>query len=160
MDHKDANKEQRVHHRRRPAHGVRKEIDRPTIVFVTACTKGHSPWLATKECHELLKDVCHDATGWFVGRYVVMPDHLHLFAAPGDMDISLDDWMQYWKSQFSKRFARKECRWLRDHWDRRLRTGESYRTKWEYVRDNPVRKGLVASTDDWPYQGEIFDLAW
>ncbi len=27
--------------------------------------------------------------------------------------------------------------------------------KWEYVRDNPVRHGLVASAEEWPYQGEI-----
>ena len=50
--------------------------------------------------------------------------------------------------------------WQRDCWDRQLRTGESYAQKWEYVRNNPVRKGLVANADDWPYQGELNVLEW
>jgi hypothetical protein len=32
---------------------------------------------------------------------------------------------------------------------------ESYGHKWNYVRDNPFRAGLVANADDWPYSGEI-----
>ena len=48
----------------------------------------------------------------------------------------------------------------RDCWDRQLRTGESYAQKWMYVRNNPVRKGLVANADDWPYQGRMNILEW
>jgi len=48
----------------------------------------------------------------------------------------------------------------RDCWDRQLRTGESYVQKWAYVRNNPVRKGLVANADDWPYQGRMNILEW
>ena len=48
----------------------------------------------------------------------------------------------------------------RDQWDTQLRTGESYASKWEYVRNNPVRKCLVARADDWPYQGELNILQW
>lgn len=48
----------------------------------------------------------------------------------------------------------------RDCWDRQLRTGESYAQKWAYVRNNPVRKGLVANADDWPYQGRMNILEW
>ena len=36
-----------------------------------------------------------------------------------------------------------------------LRSDESYSQKWNYVRENPVRAGLVKSAADWPYQGEI-----
>jgi putative transposase len=39
-----------------------------------------------------------------------------------------------------------------------LRSSESYSGKWNYVRDNPVRAGLIASADDWPYFGTIEDL--
>ena len=48
----------------------------------------------------------------------------------------------------------------RDCWDRQLRTGESYVQKWEYVRNNPVRKGLVVRADDWPFQGQVNVLEW
>jgi hypothetical protein len=45
--------------------------------------------------------------------------------------------------------------WRPGFFDHVLRNGESYAQKWNYVRDNPVRAGLVARNEDWPYQGEI-----
>jgi epoxyqueuosine reductase QueG len=30
--------------------------------------------------------------------------------------------------------------------------------KWNYVRDNPVRAGLVSKADEWKYAGEIETL--
>lgn len=49
--------------------------------------------------------------------------------------------------------------WQRDYFDRFLRTAESYGNKWDYVCNNPVRAGLVASAADWPYQGVIYELS-
>ena len=45
--------------------------------------------------------------------------------------------------------------WQAGFFDHLLRSSESYAEKWEYVRQNPVRAGLVAHWDDWSYQGEI-----
>jgi len=45
--------------------------------------------------------------------------------------------------------------WQPGFFDHILRSDESYTEKWNYVRDNPVRAGLVEIADDWPYQGEI-----
>jgi hypothetical protein len=42
--------------------------------------------------------------------------------------------------------------------DHLLRNRESYDEKWEYVRNNPPRAGLVKFRDDWPYQGEIASI--
>jgi len=36
--------------------------------------------------------------------------------------------------------------------------GMHYDEKWEYVRQNPVRAGLVAESDDWPHRGEMHAL--
>jgi len=48
-----------------------------------------------------------------------------------------------------------ECPFVeRDFWDRQLRQSDSYRAKWNYVRQNPVRKGLVDREEAWPFQGE------
>jgi hypothetical protein len=41
-----------------------------------------------------------------------------------------------------------------------LRSGESYSQKWDYVRENPVRGGLVERAEDWPFAGEIHDLEY
>jgi putative transposase len=45
--------------------------------------------------------------------------------------------------------------WQPGFFDHVLRNDESYAQKWEYIRDNPVRAGLVAEWHQWPYQGEI-----
>jgi putative transposase len=108
----------------------------------------------------MLRAVWFDASAWLVGRYVIMPDHIHMFAAPGAMNIEYDTWVTYWKRLLALKHGRPEWRFQTDHWDRRLRSSESYSQKWEYVRNNPVRHGLVRDTDDWLFQGELNELQW
>jgi len=146
--------------RSRPAHGVHIDTFKPTIVFLTVCTKDRAPWLACDGVHKLLVEVWRNATAWLVGRYVIMPDHLHLFASPGRPQLPFENWVRYWKSQFTKRHGMPEQRWHSDHWDRRLRNDESYAEKWDYTRLNPVRHGLVARAEDWPFQGEIVSIRY
>ena len=45
--------------------------------------------------------------------------------------------------------------WKEGFFDHVLRSDESYSQKWNYVRENPARAGLVNLAEDWPYQGEI-----
>ena len=89
-----------------------------------------------------------------------MPDHLHLFCAPNELAVELNAWVAYWKGQFSRLHLPSTGSWQRDCWDTRLRRCESYSAKWEYVRLNPVRRGLCAKPQDWPYQGELNILPW
>ena len=50
--------------------------------------------------------------------------------------------------------------WQRDFFDRRLRSGESYRQKWLYLWENSIKEGIVSRAEDWPYQREMNALAW
>ena len=36
-----------------------------------------------------------------------------------------------------------------------MRNSESYSGKWDYVRMNPVRAGLVNEPDEWQFEGEL-----
>jgi hypothetical protein len=51
--------------------------------------------------------------------------------------------------------GQRRISWQKSFFDHVLRSDESAAEKWEYVRQNPVRAGLVASADEWPYAGEI-----
>jgi REP element-mobilizing transposase RayT len=96
-----------------------------------------------------------------VGDYVLMPDHLHFFAAPRSPNsLPLKNWMKWWRQEVSKQWPRPEEApiWQRDYWDRQLRHDESYTEKWHYLRNNPVRAKYVASADDWPFQGRTHPL--
>ncbi|WP_425603732.1 REP-associated tyrosine transposase [Coraliomargarita parva] len=133
------------------------------MVFLTVCTAKRKPLLANTAVQELLVDVWCESDLWLVGRYVLMPDHLHLFCAPACVEHpSVRKWAQYWKSRASTRWPNRleQPVWQSDVWDRQLRTGESYSEKWAYVRNNPVRHGLVKNAEDWPYQGELNSLLW
>lgn len=96
---------------------------------------------------------------WQVGRYVLMPDHLHLFCAPNHFPAKpLTGWIAYWKRLATH--AQGEEIWQKNFWDTQLRGHESYAAKWEYVRENPVRAGLVSDANEWAFQGEVNVLYW
>jgi putative transposase len=136
--------------------------NRPIIVFVTCCSAKKLPVLASDFAHQAIVSAWLAASSWLVGRYVVMPNHLHLFCAPNGIDApSLERWMRYWKSLATRALGKRSGEvWQRHHWDRQLRSGESYDDKWEYVRNNPVRHGYVTDAAEWPYQGELNELRW
>jgi putative transposase len=146
--------------RKRPAEGVYIRMDQPTIVFMTVGTDHREPWLAQKLVQDSLELTWREADGWSVGYYLLMPDHLHLFCAPRDLSFTLEQWLKFWKSRFKRRHLDQPWHFQRAGWDTRLRRQESYSQKWNYVRENPVRKGLVSHPDDWPYQGMINELRW
>jgi len=150
--------------RRAPAHPTLVErTERPIIVFVTVCTDKRKPVLANAEGMRLLADAWRKAGEWLVGRFVIMPDHVHLFCSPATRNACpLGKWVAYWKSLSSKNWPQRDDLpvWQKDFWDRQLGREDSYGTKWEYVRCNPVRHRLVAAPEQWPYQGELNKLRW
>jgi REP element-mobilizing transposase RayT len=135
------------------------------IFYITACSHGRRPILDRRDVHETfiqfsLRAAAH---GVWVGRYVIMPDHIHLFASFGPESISVSAWMKSLKNATSKTLKNATFQaphWQRGFFDHVLRSEESYEEKWLYVRENPVRAGLVAKAEDWPYAGEIGELRY
>jgi len=134
-----------------------------TILHVTACTFERRRTLACEETHNLILDAWTQAPDWTVGRYVIMPDHVHLFAAENELQgYPLGQWVAKWKAHVSRLwpFRKEKPIWQRSFWDHQLRDGDSYDVKRLYIRNNPVRHGLVSNSDDWPFQGTLNDLWW
>jgi len=150
--------------RRRPAHPTPVERhNEPVILWLTACTQARKPILARDDVHALLRDSWKKANTWIVGRYIIMPDHVHLFCSPAVWPwTAVERWVAFWKSLASRVWPRREEQpiWQRDVWDTQLRKCDDYGSKWEYLRANPVRAGLVENADDWPYQGQMHTLDW
>ena len=88
---------------------------------------------------------------WHMIAAVLMPDHIHLLAGPRDRDAAVGE-----LSAAIKRRVRKtlnaDWQWQPGCFDRLLRREESAEEKWEYIRENPVRAGLVLHWSDWPYR--------
>jgi len=85
-----------------------------------------------------------------------MPDHVHLFVRGPD-DFQVGPWAGRLKQALAKHIALawRSPIWQRGLFDHVLRSDESYTQKWNYVRNNPVRAGLVTNADDWAYSGKI-----
>jgi REP element-mobilizing transposase RayT len=56
------------------------------LYFVTTCTEDRKPILANSTIHAAFRNFCEMGLtrGVFVGKYVLMPDHLHFFVAFSD----------------------------------------------------------------------------
>ena len=130
------------------------------LCFVTLCTYCRRKVLATNSVNNPLVELAkraHTQHNIAVGRYVIMPDHLHLFVRGPD-DFQLGQWIGMLKQHLAKAIESSETSrplWQRGFFDYLLRSEESYGQKWNYVRENPVRAGLVERAEDWPYAGEI-----
>jgi putative transposase len=133
------------------------------VYFLTACAYRRRRILANQEIHQAFITFAQDARGFgiTVGRYVMMPDHLHLFAAFWSNSPGLPRWIKGLKGTLSKKLRGLGIHapyWQKGFFDHVMRSEESYAEKWHYVQENPVRAGLVTKTVDWPYQGEIYPL--
>jgi len=137
------------------------------LFFITCCVKGRRKVLANDVVAPVLVSAwttSPDAYGWGVGRYVVMPDHVHFFATPcRDGAKDLPGFIRCWK-RWTRRTARlhggPSFSWQLEFFDHVLRSGESYAEKWEYIRQNPVRAGLASSPEAWRYHGELTRFSW
>ena len=136
---------------------------RHPIYFLTTCTNGRQPLLANAATHTILLTEWREMSarrGWRVGRYVIMPDHVHFFSAPvGASAATLAAAVGHWKTWTAHAIGRdlgfRGRFWERSFFDHLLRSAESRSEKWAYVRENPVRAGLVAKAEDWPYAGAV-----
>jgi len=162
--------------RKRPAHMPPVEDHgRPIILFVTLAVQPRGDFLASDLFHAVFIDACREAEAWFVGRYVIMPDHIHLFCAPAQWPtVDIRRWVQYLKERITKRLGAgrlgkaspstseptRDWRWQANCWDTQVRSGEHYHETWLYVRDNPVRARLVEKSEQWAFQGELNVLRW
>jgi len=131
------------------------------VYFITFCTYRRERWLACEAVQAAFVKFAERACEDFniaVGRFVIMPDHIHLFVCGGP-DFIPGRWIGMLKQTITKAMPTQEEKsanvWQDGFFDHLLRNDESMAQKWEYVRQNPVRAGLMAHYEDWPYQGEV-----
>jgi putative transposase len=125
------------------------------IFFITICCQPRGQnHLCRSEVATLLFDAArsyHEQNRWGVPLLLLMPDHVHMLARFGT-ETGMQKVIAGWK-RYTARQAR--VHWQRDFFDHRLRAEESFTEKAAYILQNPVRAGLVAKPEDWPYQLQL-----
>ena len=94
---------------------------------------------------------------------VILPDHLHaIWTEPEGLSLYSERWRRI-KARFShalegdfapnasKQRKRERGLWQRRFWEHAIRDAADFAAAMEHCRMNPVRHGLVARPEDWPY---------
>ncbi len=115
--------------------------------------------LAQDLAHEVLRDLWTDNSRWIVGPYVLMPEHSHLIALEAARNRTpLSVWIGWWKQQASRRVGGGILVWQRDFWDTTIRTESMLAEKVDYIKNNPIKRGLALSENEWRFQVEIYRI--
>ena len=85
---------------------------------------------------------------WSFHIFLLMPDHLHTILTFPSPEKRMKIIISKWKEWVAKQFR---IQWQDDFFEHRLRRDESLDEKVRYILENPVRKGLVAKPEDWPF---------
>ena len=130
------------------------------VYFVTACTSERREFLARGSVLRAVTEYGERGpeNGAWLGSFVLMPDHLHAFVALDAERCWLSAWMSGLKAVVARVLKQDGIAgpyWQKGFFDHVLRGSESASEKWEYVRNNPVRAGLVWRAEDWTFWGQL-----
>lgn len=94
----------------------------------------------------------------YIYAYTIMSNHLHLLLLPEEQDgkpISLAEIMKKFKGLTARQvnliLNRSESLWSREYYDHWVRNDKEFENIVEYIRQNPVKAGLVKEPEDWPW---------
>ena len=91
-----------------------------------------------------------------------MPNHLHILLTPGE-STTLEKAMQLIKGGSSYEIhKRREHRmeiWQAGFFESTIRDAADFRSKADYIRQNPVEATLVGTQEEWPYGSARSDFA-
>jgi putative transposase len=141
----------------------------------------HYPFLGRDRTREWLCQVLDQARtecGFQLWAYVLMPEHVHVLAYPGDAAQRMSRFLQAVKEPVARKAIRSLKRtahqWLArvtmregprlrhrfwqpgGGYDRNITSAKALRAVMDYIHANPVRRGLVARAEDW----EWFSARW
>lgn len=124
------------------------------VYFVTASTWGGRSLLQADRMAQLFLDTLRHYRAekkFQLHEFVIMPNHFHLLLSP--IGVTLERTMQFIKGGFSFRVNKELGNameiWERGYIDHRIRDAGDYAKHVEYIRQNPVRAGLVSREEDY-----------
>jgi putative transposase len=125
-------------------------------------TRGRLPLLdptTASEAVEALDKAC-DKYSFTCYAYCFMPDHVHLLVASED-GASVERFMRYFKQLSGYAYKKRTGQplWQTSYYDHVLRAEEAIRPIAEYIWQNPVRRGLVDSPENYSYSGPRENMA-
>ncbi len=131
-------------------------------IHITICTQDKKSVFEDETKAEIIvAELSHSALDleYRILCYCLMPDHFHIVLSSGSSGLTLSKLLNVFKGRTSAIFRKKfniSDLWQRSAYDHIIRAGEDLKTIVEYILNNPVRKGIVATAGDYPYS-KCFD---
>jgi putative transposase len=129
--------------------------------FVTAVTVRRRRIFQVSTNAELLQKTILDYRAqnrFLLHAFVIMPDHFHAILTPAP-DVSLEKAMQFIKGGFSFRLKSKLDVWERGFNESQILSAEKFRSVARYIEENPVRRGLAPTPEEFPYSSAAWAIA-
>jgi REP element-mobilizing transposase RayT len=128
-------------------------------IFVTIRAKQAGPQMMPEfgDIAEAVVREKADDHGIILHALCIMPDHMHIVCSVDD-DGDFKKYATMLKSEISRRMHTNgfdQFEWQRSYWDRHARQEDDLREMIRYVLDNPVRNGLCAGREDWPWSSFV-----
>jgi putative DNA methylase len=95
-----------------------------------------------------------DAERYHLHAWCIMPTHVHVLASPlGGRTLSelLHSWKSFTAKEANRVLGRKGSFWASEYFDRAIRDDAHFHTAQAYIANNPVKAGLCAAPEDWPF---------
>jgi REP element-mobilizing transposase RayT len=100
-----------------------------------------------------------DAERYRLSAWVLMPNHVHLLAAPcyGRSLSSIMHSLKSYSAQEANKVLKRTGRfWFEDYFDRYIRNAKHFENAVAYIESNPVRAGLCNSPSEWQFGSACF----
>ena len=118
---------------------------------------GYGECLLTDEkIAQIVKDALfyHDGKRYRLLSWCIMPNHVHVvIEVLGGFTLStiLQGWKSYTAHVICKVLGRKGRIWMPEYFDRYIRSDQHLKSAIDYVENNPVNAGLVATPSEWRF---------
>jgi len=138
-----------------PCPGVSNDIKKRCLHFLTFSCHQRAPLLGTVHARDIFEQTFEQARRWYgfyVAGYVVMPEHVHLLITePERAKVSVA--LQMLKQNVARRLREIEggSFWQPRYYDFNVWSEAKRIEKLRYMHRNPVKRGLVASPEDWAW---------
>jgi putative DNA methylase len=118
---------------------------------------GHGEcYLRDKRIATITEGALHyfDGKRYRLFAWVIMPNHVHVLIEIFDsfpLDKIVHSWKSYTAIEANKLLNRSGKFWYREYFDRYIRTREHFSNAVGYIHENPVKAGLVETSEDWQF---------
>ena len=130
-----------------------------SLVFITNVVHLREPVFAEPANMELLRTVLRNVKElhpFQMLAYVFLLEHFHILIRPTGAS-NFSKIMQSLKTNFTKQYAKQlgipsgMKFWQKRFYDHVIRDEDDLQRHMDYIHYNPVKHGLVARPEDWPY---------